>query len=55
MNKEITEIRKELPEVIYLQIEEMRDQIGCNGEITWCQDRINATDVSYKRIRRKKK
>jgi len=34
------------PDVIYLQIHEA-DDIYFDGQITWCQDKIDDTDVKY--------
>ena len=46
-----------IPEVIYLQWygADQRDLAGEDGEpddVTWCQDRINDTDVVYQRVRK---
>lgn len=38
---------KEAPEYIYLQMVEGKD----NHEATWCQHRIEDTDIQYVRVR----
>lgn len=38
---------KEAPEYIYLQMVEGKD----NHEATWCQHRIEDTDIQYARVR----
>lgn len=40
-----------IPEIIYLQI---KDDFGEElAEKTWCEDRINETDIKYKRVKEK--
>jgi hypothetical protein len=37
-----------IPDVIYLQ---WFDEDGeKDGEVTWCEDRINVTDIEYRRL-----
>lgn len=40
---------KELPKKIWLQVEE-DGELFDEGEVTWCQDRINASDVEYMKL-----
>lgn len=42
---------KKAPEKIWLQINEEDGEE--NHEVTWCQDKINDTDVEYVRVRSK--
>ena len=37
---------KELPKRIWLQVEEDGEPFD-EGEVTWCQDKINSSDVEY--------
>ena len=53
---------KNIPKRIYLQVEdetfgdlkELEDFVEL-GEVTWCDERINKTDIEYKRIIKNKK
>lgn len=49
---------KNIPDVIYLQLgfepkpEDDFETIKVTGEVTWCDDRINDSDIEYARVRR---
>ena len=42
---------KNIPDIIYLQVDpenEKPEDFKELGEVTWCQDRINDSDIEYK-------
>jgi len=38
---------KNIPQRIYLQVEGAEDDFNELAEVTWCADRINASDIEY--------
>jgi len=42
---------KEIPDKIYLQIDPSQEYEQWDEDVTWCEDKINDTDIEYIRVK----